>query len=316
MSYFLWNSMPDEALMAAAAAGELDHVEGVEAQAWRMLEDDRAATAWAHFHHQWLGLERLETVAPDPESYPSWSPALRVSMEVETHDFVVETLRGSDPTFRALLVGRETHADATLADLYDLSAGETSLDPRERAGVLTRSAWLTATSHPVHPSPVQRGVFVLERMLCTPVSSPPADVNTEIAPPVEAMTNRERYAQHTADPACAGCHTAIDPLGFAFENYDSIGRHRVMDYGLGIDASGVFTEGDLAGVGFEDGVSISEQMASSQTVHDCFVRHWLRSAHGADLPPDDLGRSFSDTGGHIPQLLVDIVRSERFRSLR
>ena len=316
LSYFLWDTMPDEILLAAAAAGELDSADGVEAHAWRMLEDERASQGLERFHDQWLGLDGLDRVAPDPFAYPSWTPALRASMEAETLAFVDDTLTGSAPTLATLLTGTETRADGELASLYGVDAGLGVLDSKERAGLLTRAAWLTSTSHPIHPSPVQRGLFVLERLLCVPVSQPPADVNTEVPDPTIAMTNRERYALHTDSPACAGCHSAIDPLGFGFEHYDSLGRHRIMDYGVAVDATGAFVEGDLAGETFDDAVSMSSLLAESRTVLDCYARNWLRYAHGADLPSGELGDAFAATGGQVPQLWVDLVRSERFRSYR
>ena len=316
LSYFLWNTMPDEALLAAAEAGELDTADGVETQVWRMLEDPRAAQMLERFHHQWMRLDRLDGVAPDPLAYPAWTTTLRASMVSETHTFVEATLAGETPTLAALLTGTHTTVDAELAAIYGVDPEVGDLPADERGGLLTRAAWLTATSHPVHPSPVQRGVFVLENLLCVPVASPPADVDTLVPDPQEAGTNRERYAQHTTDPACSGCHSAIDPLGFGVENYDRIGRHRIMDYGVRVDASGVMRDGDLAGLGFDDAVSMSHLLANSRTVLDCYARNWLRYAHGEDLSAGALGDAFAATGGQLPQLWVDIARSERFRSVR
>jgi hypothetical protein len=316
LSYFLWNTMPDEALLAAAATGELDTADGVEAQVWRMLEDPRAGQMLQRFHHQWMRLDGLDAVEPDPLAYPAWTTTLRASMAAETHAFVAATVAGETPTLARLLTGTQTSADVELAAIYAIDAEAIQLPADERAGVLTRAAWLTATSHAVHPSPVQRGVFVLENLLCVPVSSPPADVDTLVPDAQEVGTNRERYAQHTADPACSGCHSAIDPLGFGFENYDSIGRHRIMDFGVRVDASGVMQDGDLAGLGFDDAVSMSHLLADSRTVLDCYARNWLRYAHGEDLPAGSLGDAFAATGGQLPQLWVDIARSERFRSVR
>jgi len=316
LSYFLWNTMPDDTLLAAAEAGQLDSADGVEAEAWRMLDDEKVAGALTRFHHAWLGLDRLKTVAPDPDEYPRWSEDLRLSMEAENDALITTTTYGDEPTLSALLMSRQTTADDLLAEIYGIEVGTEFLPEIQRAGLLTRAAWLAATSHPIQPSPVQRGVFVLERVMCIPVEPPPPDVNVDVPDPSEPTTNRERYVAHTADPACSGCHSAIDPIGFGFEKYNSIGQYRIMDYGVSVDATGTFADGDLAGESFDGAVSLSALLARSSMVHDCYARNWLRYAHGAEVELGTTAEAFKSTGGQLPQLLVDIARSERFRSLR
>ncbi len=321
LSYALWASMPDDALFAAAAAGELDDADGVEAQAWRMLDDPRADDALLDFHAQWLELGELARIAPDAATYPGWDPSLPEAMRAELDAFVLDVLHGEDPTLSALLLDRRTSATGALAGLY---GAEGELPAEERAGLLTRAGWLAATSHAVHPSPVQRGVFVLERVACEEVLPPPAVVDLAVEGGGSgAVTNRERYAAHTADPACAGCHARIDPLGFAFEGYDATGALRLTDAGRPVDATGVIVGlGDLDGRAFDGAVELSEHLAGSETVSACVARQWTGYASGRTLEAGDeaelaaIAAAFSAAGGDVRQLLVEIVRSEGFRTRR
>jgi len=327
LSYFLWNTMPDQALRDAAEAGELSTVQGIEAQAWRMLEDPRASQAVANFHRLWLELDEVAHIDPDEATFPTWDPALTDEARAELDDLVQHSAFGPDPTLTTLLTSRRTVAQGGLAGLYGIAAdpsGVSELTATERAGFLTRVGWLGATSHQVFASPIQRGVFVLERLMCVPPPAPPADIDTSIDDPEPgaAVTNRERHEQHSSDPSCFGCHEGIDGIGFGFENYDAIGAYRTLDNGQAVDATGTFVDGDLSGTDFEGALQMSDLLASSQTVHRCAVTQWYRYAMGrtealGDQPTlDQLVGAYWGTGGELPQLLVDLTLTDSFRTRR
>lgn len=214
--------------------------------------------------------------------------------------------------------------------LYDLGqVGEyvevdvvpVELPADRRAGILTQGAFLAGHSHAQQPSPVLRGVFLRERLLCVPPTLPPDDV-----PPLEAsdssdwVTNRDRYAAHTDNPACASCHVAIDGAGFPFENYDSLGAWRDTDNGAPVDSSGELSGTDSDGP-VADAVALVETLAASRDVYDCAVmqvyRYGMhRSETGADRAAlSALQQNFWANGGVIPDLLVDFVTSDAFLTL-
>jgi len=328
LSYFLWNTMPDDALLAAADAGELATAPGVEAQAWRMLEDPRATQAVANFHRLWLELDEVAHIDPNADAFPDWDEAVPALARTELDDLVHHSAFGPDPTLSTLLLSRRTVATDGLAALYGVGAppasGVQELPAAERAGFLTRAGWLGATSHEVYASPIQRGVFVLERLMCVPPPAPPADIDTSLDsdPGAEAVTNRERHEQHSSDPACFGCHEGIDGIGFGFENYDATGTFRTLDHGQAVDATGTFVDGDLSGTDYEGALEMSELLAGSETVHRCAVTQWYRYALGrteqlGDQPTlDELVDAYWGTGGELPQLLVDLTLTESFRTRR
>ncbi|MDC0670157.1 DUF1592 domain-containing protein [Nannocystis radixulma] len=330
LSYFLWDSMPDAQLFAAAAAGDLDTGEGLVAEATRMLEDGKARGALVNFHRQWFDFDGVALINPDADTYPTYTPDLRAAMRAELDHFVEATLFEGPGTFASLLTATETEVDATLAALYGVDPpppGEwapVSLDPAQRSGILTRAGFLARTAHAVHPSPVKRGVFVLARLLCVPPAPPPANVNTnppDEGEPGQPKTNRERYAKHTAQADCASCHTTIDGVGFGFEHYDALGRWRDLDNGEPVDASGELIGTDIDGT-FDGAIELSEKLATSTQAHDCVVSQVYRYALGrgtgaADLCSlDDLRAQFAEASGDMRALLLAVVASDAFRTRR
>jgi hypothetical protein len=195
-----------------------------------------------------------------------------------------------------------------------------SLPEGERAGLLTRAAFLTRNANPIHPSPVKRGVFVFDRLLCAPLPDPPADVNTDPPEPVDGQpqTNRDRYEAHESDPSCFGCHERIDGIGFGFEGYDSIGRFRTTDNGFPVDDTSALVETDVDGP-FDGAVELSERLAESAQVERCLVTQWFRFAYGRletgqDVEAiDRLHQAFVASGRDIRELIVTIATSEDFR---
>jgi hypothetical protein len=326
MSYFLWNSMPDDALFEAAAQGELETPEGIEAQTLRMLDDPRAVDAVDNFDRLWLQLDKVDAVSLDPVTYPTFDATLREQIRQETSLFARRAVQ--EGSLGSLLTDRGAVLEPEIAALYGVEGAESGelveLPAGERAGVLTRAAFLAIGAHAVHPSPVKRGVFVLERLLCSPPAPPPPGVDTAIPEDggSDAITNRERYVEHEERPGCAGCHIAIDGIGFGFENYDSMGAWRTEDAGQPVDATGTFEVGDLRGQAFDDAIQASELLAGSRTVSDCVTESWTRYALGRSLGTGDeaalfeLSEAFAQADGQFRELIVEIVQSEAFRSRR
>lgn len=235
----------------------------------------------------------------------------RVSTEVLHGEDVVTVDRSGEPEIRVV-------SDGNLS--YTLQTWPAAFDGEARAGVLTLPGFLAVQSHPVHPAPILRGVHLLERVACEPVGQPPADaLDVQVPDAPDAMsTNRERLTQITSPANCAACHDRINPLGFAFEAYDSFGGYRTDDFGQPLDTTGTWTPLGGDPVTFNDAVDLQAQLARHPVVQDCYVRQWTRQLLGDELAVDDevlvgLQQRFRDQGGDIPALLVDLVSSDAFR---
>ncbi|MBC8073342.1 MAG: DUF1592 domain-containing protein, partial [Deltaproteobacteria bacterium] len=218
LSYFLTASMPDDQLFAAAADGRLGTAEQVEDEARRLLEGEAAKEAVGQFHRQWLGLDALASTSKDPEAFPTLDPATYAGdWNDSVQRFIAHVYFGETSTLAELFGSREVFLSDELAAFY----GANGLDPAtgayampgDYAGLLTQPAMLGMLAYPGGSSPVARGVFVRKRMLCQELSPPP-NVPIEPPEPNSDSTTRERFEQHSSDPACAGCHKLIDPIGF------------------------------------------------------------------------------------------------------
>jgi hypothetical protein len=249
LSFFLWNSIPDERLLDAAARRELTRPDVLDEQVRRMLADPRARHALVdNFAAQWLNLRRVREVVVHPDLYPHYDESLLEAFEQETKLFLASALE-EDRSVLDLLRADYTFVNERLARHYRIPGIYGSRFRRvalpnadERGGLLAHGSILATTSYPDRTSPVLRGKWLLDNMLGTPPPPPPPGVNTTLVePPPGALppTIRERLAQHRQNAACASCHAAIDPLGFALENFDAIGGWRTTDEaGKPVDASG------------------------------------------------------------------------------
>ncbi len=251
LSFFLWASIPDDELLEAAVTGRLSDPDGLEAQVRRMLADERAGTLVTNFAAQWLHLRRMRTVAPDVNAFPAFDENLRAALIRETELFVTSQLR-EDRGVVELLTADYTFVDERLARHYGIPG---VYGPRfrrvrwtdgRRRGLLGHGSILTVTSLATRTSPVVRGKWILENVLGAPPPPPPPDVPElpERAGGGEAASLRARLEAHRANPACSACHARMDPLGFALENFDAVGRWRETDGGgVPIDASGALPGG-------------------------------------------------------------------------
>ncbi len=322
LSYFLWNSMPDDALLEAADAGQLATIEQVVAQARRMVADSKARDATREFFDQWLSVKELESAGKDATTYPDYSSALRSSMLTETRAFLDHVMWQSDGRVETLLTAPFSFLDANTAKIYGVQAGgplqKTDLDPTQRAGVLTQPSLLAIFAKPNQSSPVQRGKFVRERFLCHPLPAPPPNLVT--APPEvkPGSTTRERFAEHDKDPACAGCHTLMDPIGFGFEHYDGIGKYRTTDQGISVNATGSVSASDVDGP-FDGAPELARKLAQSETVKGCIATQWFRYTMGRGETDADkcslssATQAFAAAKYDMRELLVAITVTDAFR---
>jgi hypothetical protein len=249
LSFFLWSTIPDEELLSTAEAGRLSNPLVLEQQVRRMLDDRRADTLVQNFAGQWLQLRNVQQQNPDPVIF-SFDEALRQAFMTET-ELLVSSVFRENRSLLDLLTSDYTFVNERLAEHYGIPRVYGSqfrrvpiTDPNRR-GLLGQGSILTVTSYPNRTSVVQRGKWILENLLGTPPPPPPPDV-PELKPTTESgkkLTMREQMQAHRANPVCAACHGRMDPIGFALENYDGVGKWRTEDGGSVIDASGKLPDG-------------------------------------------------------------------------
>lgn len=323
LSYFLWQSMPDEELLTQAGAGLLQDEEELRVQVDRMLADEKSDAFFLNFAGQWLQLRRFAYATPNAELFPEFDAALRQAMTQETLLFVRHVVESNAPV-STLLRADFTYLNERLADHYGI-AGVTgpefryvALDTADRGGILTQGSILTTTSHPDTTSPVRRGEWVLDNLLCSPPPDPPADVDTFIQSEENAgLSLRAKLERHREDPACAACHDLMDPIGFGMENFDPIGRFRTEDRdGNPIDSSGVLPdETSFVGVAELSGILHQDERYTT-----CVTEKVLTFALGRSLGNEDrcfveeiVGQAqVRDTS--LREIVTQVVLNEVFRS--
>lgn len=323
LSYVLWGSMPDDALFEAAADGTLDDADGVVEQARRMLQDPRAAATAVDFHQQWLGISGIsETIKASAfEGYPE----IRDDLETQSA-LLIENIALGGGNLEELLTASYTYLNDPLADFYGLprpGTGEAfervALDEGRHAGLLTQPAFLATYGSLDASSPVLRGLAVLEQVLCSSTPPPPPDVSDTLPETDLGGTTRQRYEAHTSDPQCAGCHVAIDGIGFSFEHFDAVGRWRDEEKGQPIDASGELVGTDVDGA-FDGAAQLGTMLAGSQQASACYVENLFEFAYGATLgeearcATDPVAQTLHDADGGFESLIVALVASPDFRT--
>ncbi len=321
LSYMFWGTMPDDELFAAAASGELDDAAGIEKHARRLLQSPRSRSMVGLFALQWLGAESIETAAK--ATGLGFAEDLRGAMLAETRNFVSHVVFDSSGRFGELLEAQFTIASPELASFYGLVAPVDGMVPYagSRAGVLGHGSVLGSHAHSDQTSPIRRGLFVRSRLLCQELPPPPPNAGgvPEIDP---NATTRERFAQHTDNPACSSCHQYIDGVGFGFERFDPVGRYRETENGQAIDSSGSLT--GLSRLGADDVSSFSSLpelaalVSESDSARSCFVRQTVRFARGHRETLEDrcarldLEEKFAASGYDIGELLIRIATSRDF----
>ncbi|MEM9190409.1 MAG: DUF1592 domain-containing protein [Myxococcota bacterium] len=286
LSYFLWQSMPDDVLFDLAAAQQLQSDAELLAQVDRMLADSRAQAFYDAFADGWLHLSRLKDTAPDTGLF-NFDESVREAMREETTRYIRRIVEGNKP-LSELLTADFTIANDVLAAHYGLDVSgldgyqEVPVD-ETRGGILTQASVLTLTSNPDRTSPVKRGEWVLNNILCAP--PPPAPDNVEALPfePGDGVSVRARLEQHRADPACAGCHSIMDPLGIALEHYDAVGQWREEDNGQPVDDFGELPTGET----FEGAAGMAAVLATDPRFENCVTTKLLAYALGRASRPED-----------------------------
>jgi hypothetical protein len=326
LSYLAWQAPPDDQLWEAAASGTLDTEAGIHAEAERLFADPRARETVERFYAQWLELDDVLHAERSPTLFPELTPALREAMLEETRRFLDDGIWEADASLEDVLTAQHTFVDAELADLYGVTApadGFERIDlPAERLGLLTLPALLMARSQSNQTSPVQRGVFVLEQMLCIDLPTPPEGV--DVNPPAldeegtsTPRTTRERWAQHSADPTCRSCHAQIDPVGFTMEAFDPIGRFRTEESGRPIDTLGGIPSLDIEDGAIADAAELGHTVAALPETRDCFARQWMRFGLGRlerDSDAGDMEALAATLGeGSIRQTLLALIDTAAFR---
>jgi hypothetical protein len=254
LSYFLWSTMPDQALFDLAKQDKLKDPAVIRSEVARMLKDPKARSLVESFASQWLQLRKMETIAPDTKVFPEFTPEIRKAMYEESISYV-EAIMREDRSVLELIDSDYTYLNDKLAKLYGIPGvvgnqfRKVQLTDRNRGGLLGQGAVLAITSMPGRTSPVKRGKWVLEEILGDPPPPPPPNVESlekqaETHTEVAKLTLRERMEKHRADPVCASCHKVMDQIGFGLENFDALGRWRDKDAaGATMDTAGKLPNG-------------------------------------------------------------------------
>ncbi|HEU4729161.1 MAG TPA: DUF1592 domain-containing protein [Kofleriaceae bacterium] len=317
LSYLLTNGPPDDQLMAAADQGQLANTADLDREAARLLATPAAEAAFGAFARSWLVVDDLATRAKlDPTN--QLTDAVRTAMLGETQAMFMNVLR-SDATVSELFTASYTFVDQTLAGYYQIGGAgggfqRVELPPGTRAhGILGEGAILTRHALADRSSPVQRGKLVRERLLCEELMPPPPNVDTNLPPPTGAVTTRQRYEAHEANPFCNSCHRRIDPIGFAFEHFDGFGKRRDQENGVAIDSTGVLSgmpAGDVALDGLD---SLSSYLATSPEVTQCLTRYIAYNAYGLDHCSEDAIQGELAAGtGSVKSIVMAVIHAPQF----
>ncbi|MEN9578584.1 MAG: hypothetical protein RJA70_1593 [Pseudomonadota bacterium] len=302
LSYFLWQSMPDDQLFAAAADGSIATPSGRTQQVDRMMSSPAFLSMLEHFHAQWLGTEEVTQIARTADEFTN---PLAAAMNQEMGLFVSDTI-AEKRTVTDLFLSTNAKVSPELAALYDVQGAtpgadglaSVTLPEAERAGLLTRAAFLAVHAQDARTSPTVRGYAVRDRVLCQTPPEPPKGVDAVLTPNTTGQpeTVRQQLERHASDPACSGCHQLMDPVGLGFENYDLIGRYRQMDGELPVDAKGIFVGGTgPAAKEFNGGVELSKIVAQMPEAKACYARQWMSYAlsRSVDEPEACLFQEFA-----------------------
>lgn len=330
LSYFLWGTLPDPALARAADTGGLQTAADLERETRRLLAAPAAAHGIGRFAVQWMQADRLDEAPKSPALFPTFTAEVRQAMRAETARFADHVIREADGRLSTLFQAPISFLRGGLFGIYGVgdpggAAGEdgtrrVALDPSQRGGLLTQGAFLAVHAHADQTSPVHRGLFVRQSLMCETLPPPPDDADVSPPRPDPRVSTRERFRQHRADPACVGCHQLIDPVGFGFESYDAIGRFRTSEGAHPIDARGELVGGAPELVGTFDGVKgLTDKLLASAAFQACVARQWLRYALRRLESEEDTcawaaaAAALRRSEGNVRELIVAITTSDSFR---
>jgi hypothetical protein len=328
LSFFLWSSIPDDELLDLAVRGKLSSRSVLDQQVRRMLRDPRSAALATNFAAQWLYLRDVHSKSPSPRLFPDFDLSLREAFERETTLFLESVFR-EDRSVIDLLRANDTFMNERLARHYGVPnvlgndfrrVRHPEDSPRRGLGLLGHSSILTITSYANRTSPVLRGKYVLGNLLGAPPAPPPPDIPalaTESKDSGKVLPMKEAMAQHRANPACASCHAAMDPIGFALDNFDALGRWRTVDAsGTTIDPSGVLPDGTrFEGVAGLRQVLLSQPERFVSTLTENLLAYALgRSVEHYDLPViRSVVRNAAPREYRFSDLVLGVVHSMPFQ---
>ena len=315
LSYFLWSSMPDDALFSAAKDGTLHDPATLTAQTVRMLADPKAVALVDNFAGQWLYTRAVESHAADPASFPDFDDTLRASMRKETELFFAEFLHG-DHELSEMITADFTFADARLAKHYGVTApGASGFSkitlPANRRGLLGQASVLTVSSYPNRTSPVKRGKWVLGQLLCAAPPPPPPGVEGLKPEASPTGTTRQRMEAHRKNPTCATCHSIMDPIGFGLDSYDGIGAFRTMENGFPLDVSGTLPDGTR----FVGAKELGDHLATDARFPRCVTQQLYTYAlgRGPESSDDVYLDEIAGRARKMKDIVLEIVLSQPFR---
>jgi hypothetical protein len=324
LSYLFWTTMPDDKGFEAAAAGKLNSPEEIGQEARRLLADPKAKDGIVDFHMQWLEVGAVADLQKDP-SFKDYTPAVAASLAREVAEFSSSVFLGpkADGKLDTLLTSPRSYVDAGLAKLYGMTsfAGgdmkEVDLGPSNRAGIFTKGAFLATKADAGESIPPRRGDLVMRRAMCITLVVPPTLPVPAVEEPSPNKTTRERYSVHSAAECAKACHEMIDPVGFAFENFDAVGAYRTTENNKPIDASGTFKLGGTT-LNFKNATELVAQLAKAPEVQDCMVRQWMRyglkrlEADTEEPSFKALQASFKTANYDMRELLVALTKTRAF----
>jgi hypothetical protein len=320
----IWQTTPDDNLLQAAQAGKLSSVTDVSAQVTRMLADQRANNGLFSFHEQWLfnfGSQGRDLTQLLVKSSPLFTAGVAQGVQQEFTQFITSVYSG-DGTLQSLFTAPYSFINHDLGAIYGVAGPATgfakvALDPTQRGGLFTQTAFLATLASDGADNPVYRGLSVYLKVLCGTIGSPPANV-----PAVTFKANgttRQSYDAHGSSACAMGCHTLFDPPGFAFEHYDGIGAYRTMEAGQSVDSTGTLVTPGNATITFQNALDLFKQLAKSTEAQACIDRQWTRFMMGRPETTDEAGsmsvayqKAAATAGFSVRDLMTSLVTSKAF----
>ena len=325
LSFFIWSSIPDDELLNLGVSGKLATPAVLDAQIKRMIDDPRSSALAENFAGQWLEIRNLDAIRPDPDKFPAWGPDLKEAMRTETRMFFDSVLRENRP-IGDFLTARYTFLNESLAKHYGIEGVKgpqfrrVELATNQRGGILGEGAVLAVSSYPSRTSVVLRGKFILENILGTPPPPPPPDV-----PPLDndatgtVLSLRQQMEKHRANAICAACHSKMDPLGFALENYDAIGKWREQDGKFPVDSSGTLPDGKT----FDGPVAMRQVLTDRMPdFARCLIEKMMIYSLGRGITTADrrsiaqMQNNWAANGFKFQTLIYEVAHSPAFQSRR
>lgn len=322
MSFFLINSTPPASLLEAATEGAVRDDDAIRALAEQLIAQPEAQTALEAFHDEVYLLASLATTQKDPALFPEFTPSVRAAMREETLRLIRDVVWERDADAREILDADYTFVNGELASIYGVPGVEgatfvrvTPPAEQQRRGLLGHGSFLARTAHAGTTSPTRRGAFVQDTLLCDPIAPPPPEVNPTLPPDSSGLTAKQKLVQHMEDPECRSCHQHMDPIGFALEPFDAIGRFRTTDSGVPIDATG-----EVPNLGVFDGPGeLATAVRNDDRSALCMVKKLFRHSMGhletkGERPAMlELNKAFAESGHSLKSLLAELCVSPAFR---